>query len=108
MKHQICRTVLAAAAVTAGVFLSACGLFRDPADSVFDDAEDAIATDRAASDIESAEFSYQFGDGRTASIRWPALTPSRAAKSHTPPLRRRRARHRCCPRNGRLPSPRPP
>ena len=44
MKHQICRIVLAAAAVTAGVFLSACGLFLDTSDSVFDDAEDAIAT----------------------------------------------------------------
>ena len=72
MKHQICRTVLAAAAVTAGVFLSACGLFRDTADSVFDDAEDAIATDRAASGIDTAEFSYEFGDGRTATIRFQA------------------------------------
>ena len=72
MKYQICRTTLAAAAVTAGVFLSACGLFRDTTDSVFDDAEDAIATDRIASDIESAEFLYEFGDERTATIRFQA------------------------------------
>ena len=72
MKYQICRTILAAAAVTAGVFLSACGLFRDTTDSVFDDAEDAIATDRIASDIESAEFLYEFGDERTATIRFQA------------------------------------
>ena len=72
MKKQICRTALAAAAVTAGVFLSACGLFRDTTDSVFDDAEDAIATDWASSDIETAEFSYEFGDGRTAMIRYQA------------------------------------
>ena len=72
MKQHLCRIALAAAAVTAGAFLSACGLFRTTTDSVFDDAEDAIATDRAASDIESAEFSYQFGDGRTASIRYQA------------------------------------
>ena len=70
MKHQICRIVLAAAAVTAGVFLSACGLFLDTSDSVFDDAEDAIATDRIASDIESAEFSYEFGDEKIAMIRF--------------------------------------
>ena len=72
MKYQICRTILAAAAVTAGVFLSACGLFRDTTDSVFDDAEDAIATDWIASDIESAEFLYEFGDERTATIRFQA------------------------------------
>ena len=72
MKHQICRIVLAAAAVTAGVFLSACGLFLDTSDSVFDDAEDAIATDRIASDIESAEFSYEFGDEKIAMIRFQA------------------------------------
>ena len=72
MKHQICRIMLAAVAVTAGVFLSACALFRDTADSVFDDAEDAIATDRTASDIETAEFSYEFGDGKTAAIRFRA------------------------------------
>ena len=52
MKHQICRTVLAVAAVTVGVCLSACGLFRTPADDVFDNAEDAIATDGAASKIK--------------------------------------------------------
>jgi hypothetical protein len=54
MKHQICRTVLAAAAVTADVFLSACGLFRDTTDSMFDDAEDAIATDWTASNLKTA------------------------------------------------------
>ncbi|MBQ7731296.1 MAG: hypothetical protein IJT68_05600 [Lentisphaeria bacterium] len=72
MKHQICRTVLAAAAVTAGVFLSACGLFRDTKDSVFDDAEDAIATDWAASNIKTAQFEYEFGDGKTSTIRFQA------------------------------------
>lgn len=72
MKQHLCRIALAAAAVTAGAFLSACGLFRATTDGVFDDAEDAIATDRAASDIESAEFSYEFGDGKTASIRYQA------------------------------------
>ena len=72
MKHQICRTVLAATVLTAGVFLSSCGLFRDTTDSVFDNAEDAIATDRIASDIESAEFLYEFGDERTATIRFQA------------------------------------
>jgi outer membrane lipoprotein-sorting protein len=70
MKHQICRTVLAAAAVTAGVFLSACGLFRDTTDSVFDDAEDAIATDWTASNIKTAQFEYEFGDGKSATIRF--------------------------------------
>ena len=72
MKHQICRTVLAAAAVTVGVFLSACGLFRTPADDVFDDAENAIATDLAASNIKTAQFEYEFGDGKTASVRYQA------------------------------------
>ena len=72
MKYQICRITLAAAAVTAGMFLSACGLFRDTADSVFDEAEDAIAADRAANGIDSAEFLYEFGDGKTASIRFRA------------------------------------
>ena len=72
MKHQICRIALAAAAVTAGVFLSACGLFRDTTDSVFDDAEDAIATDRIAADIETAQFEYEFGDGKTSTIRFQA------------------------------------
>jgi len=70
MKHQICRIMLAAAAITAGVFLSACGLFRDTTDSVFDNAEDAIATDRAASAIYNAEFSYEFGDGKSMMIRY--------------------------------------
>ena len=72
MKQKICRTVLASVAVTACVFVSACGLFRDTADGVFDNAEDAIATDRIASDIESAEFLYEFGDERTATIRFQA------------------------------------
>ena len=72
MKQHICRTVLAAAALASGLFLSACGLFRDTTDSVFDDAEDAIATDRAASNIDSAEFQYEFGDGKTATIRFQA------------------------------------
>ncbi len=72
MKHQICRTVLAAAAVTAGVFLSACGLFRDPSDDVFDNAEDAIATDLAAANIKTAQIEYKFGDGKTSTIRFRA------------------------------------
>ena len=72
MKHQICRTVLAAAAVTAGVFLSACGLFRTPADDVFDNAEDAIATDGAASKIKTAQIEYEFGDGKTSTVRFQA------------------------------------
>ena len=72
MKHQICRTVLAAAAVTVGVFLSACGLFHDPADDVFDNAEDAIATDSAADNIKTAQFEYKFGDGQTATVRFQA------------------------------------
>jgi len=72
MKHQICRAVLAAAAVTAGVCLSACGLFRTPADNVFDDAEDAIATDRTASKIKTAQIEYEFGDGKTSTVRFQA------------------------------------
>ena len=72
MKHQICRIVLAATALTAGVFLSSCGLFRDTTDSVFDDAEDAVATDRAESNIKTAQFEYEFGDGGTATIRYVA------------------------------------
>lgn len=72
MKHQICRIVLAAAAVTVGTFLSACGLFHDPTDSVFDEAEDAIATDSAAANIKTAQFEYEFGDGKTATIRFQA------------------------------------
>jgi len=72
MKHQICRTVLAVAAVTAGVFLSACGLFRTPEDNVFDEAEDAIATDSTASDIKTAQIEYEFGDGKTSTIRFQA------------------------------------
>ena len=72
MKHQICRTVLAVAAVTAGVFLSACGLFSTPADNVLDDAEDAIATDSTADDIKTARIEYEFGDGKTSTIRFLA------------------------------------
>ena len=72
MKQHFCRTALAAAALASGLFLSACGLFRDTTDSVFDDAEDAIATDRAASSIDSAEFQYEFGDGKSATIRFQA------------------------------------
>ena len=72
MKHQICRTVLAVAAVTAGVFLSACGLFRDASDDVFDDAEDAIATDQIAANIKTARIEYEFGDGKTSIVRFRA------------------------------------
>ena len=72
MNHQICRTVLAVAAVTAGVFLSACGLFSTPADNVFDNAEDAIATDSAADDIRTAQIEYEFGDGKTSTVRFQA------------------------------------
>ena len=72
MKHQICRTVLAAMALTAGVFLSACGLSRGPADNVFDAAEDAIATDATASNIKTAQIEYEFGDGKTSTIRFLA------------------------------------
>ena len=63
MKQHICRAVLAAAAVASGICLSACVLFRDTTDSVFDDGENTIATDRIASKIESAEFAYEFDDG---------------------------------------------
>ena len=72
MRYHIGRAVLAAAAVSFGVFLSACALFRDTADSVFDDVEDSIATDRTASNIETAEFQYEFGDGKTATVRFQA------------------------------------
>ena len=71
MKHLIRLAVLAAALVS-GVFLSSCGLFRDTTDSVFDKAEDAIATDRTASNIDSAEFTYEFGDEKTSTIRFQA------------------------------------
>ena len=71
MKRQLFSAVLATAAVTLGIFLSACSLFRDTTDSVFDDGEDAIATDRIASMIETAEFTYEFGDGSgTALVRF--------------------------------------
>ena len=72
MKQQICRIAFAFAAAAVSVFLSACGLFRTTPDSVFDNAEDAIALDRSASDIETAEFHYEFGDERTATIRFQA------------------------------------
>lgn len=71
MKRKIFGVVLAAAAMAVGVFLSACVLFRDTMDSVFDDGEDAIATDRIAPGIESAEFTYEFNDGNgTILIRY--------------------------------------
>ena len=72
MKHHICRTLLAAAAVTVGIFLSACGLFRSPADEVFDDAEDAIAPDSAAENIKTAQIEYKFGDGKLSTVRFQA------------------------------------
>ena len=73
MKQKFFGAVLAATAVTAGVFLSACSLFRDTADSVFDDCEDAIASDRTASGIKTAEFTYEFVDGEgTALVRYKA------------------------------------
>ena len=72
MKQRVFGVVLAVAAVTAGAFLSACSLFRDTTDSVFDDGEDAIASDWTASNIDSAEFTYEFGDGGTALIRYQA------------------------------------
>ena len=72
MKHLICRSMLAASAVTVGMFLSACGLFRTPADDVFDEAEDAIATDLAADNIKTAQIEYKFGDGKTSTIRFQA------------------------------------
>jgi len=71
MKRKFFGAVLAAAAVTVGVFLSACELFRDTMDSVFDEGEDAIATDRTAPGIETAEFSYEFNNGNgTVMIRY--------------------------------------
>ena len=71
MKLQIGKALLAAAAVVAGAFLPSCGLFRATADSVLDDGEDAIASNRTASDIETAEFMYEIGDnGATAQIRF--------------------------------------
>lgn len=72
MKQRIFGAVLAAAAVTAGAFLSACSLFRDTTDGVFDDGEDLIATDRASSSIDTAEFQYEFGDGGTLIVRYEA------------------------------------
>ena len=72
MKQHLFRIVFAVAAATVGLFLSACGLFRTTTDSVFDDAEDAIASDRAASGIDTAEFLYEFGEDKTAEIRYLA------------------------------------
>ena len=72
MKQQICRPVLVAGAIAVGMFLSACGLFRTPADNVFDNAEDAIATDLAADNIKTAQIEYRFGDGKTSTIRFQA------------------------------------
>lgn len=71
MKQSVFCAVLAAAA---GMLLSACSLFSaTTTDSVFDKGEDAIASNRAASDIETAEFTYEFGSGRgTALIRYQA------------------------------------
>ena len=71
MKLQIGKALLAAAAVTAFAMLPSCGLFRATADGVLDDGENAIASDWEASDIETAEFMYEFGDnGATAQIRF--------------------------------------
>ena len=72
MRQRVFGAVLAVAAVTVGVFLSACSLFRDTTDSVFDDGEDAIASDRTAARIDSAEFKYEFGESGTAMIRFQA------------------------------------
>ena len=72
MKHQICRTMLAVAAVAAGIYLSACGKSQDPTDSVFDEAEDAIATDATETIIKTAQIEYEFGDGRTSTVRFQA------------------------------------
>ena len=66
MKKKFIGAVLAA--VTAGMFLSACSLFRDTADSVFDDCEDAIASDRTAASISSADFMYEFDEGRGSAL----------------------------------------
>lgn len=71
MKQRFFGAVLAAA-VTVGAFLPACVLFRGTTDSVLDEGEDVIASDRAASGIDSAEFIYEFGDGGTALIRYKA------------------------------------
>ena len=72
MKQRIFGAVLMAVAVTAGMFLSACSLFRDTTDSVLDEGEDLIATNRVASSIDFAEFQYEFGDNGTAIIRYQA------------------------------------
>ena len=71
MKRLFFGAALASIAVMFAVFLSACSLFRDTTDSVFDDGEDDIATNRTASAIESAEFTYEFNDGKgTVLIRY--------------------------------------
>ena len=72
MKKQVFGAVLAAAAVMAGVFLSACALFRDTTDSVLDNGEDAIATNRAASRIDTAEFMYELDEDTSAQVRYRA------------------------------------
>jgi outer membrane lipoprotein-sorting protein len=72
MKHRICRIALAVAALTTGVFLSACGRSNGSADSVFDAAEDAIAADGVESKIKTAQLEYEFGDGNTSTIRFQA------------------------------------
>ena len=69
---QLIRLAVLVAAVASGIILSACGLFRETTDSVFDKAENAIATDRAASKIDTAEFQYEFGDEKTVTIRFQA------------------------------------
>ena len=70
MKRKIVSVVFA---VTVGMLLSACSLFSDTTDSVFDDGENAIASNRAASRIETAEFVYEFDNGRgTALVRYQA------------------------------------
>ena len=70
MKQRVFGAVLAVAVVTVGVFLSACSLFRDTTDGVLDDGEDTIALDFVASGIDTAEFTYEFGDGGTILIRY--------------------------------------
>ena len=72
MKHQFCRTVLAVAAVAVGIFLSSCVKSSDSVDNAFDAAEDAIATDKTDSNIKTAQIEYEFGDGRTSTIRFQA------------------------------------
>lgn len=72
MKQRVFGAVLAVAAVTVGMVLSACSLFCDTTDGVFDDGEDTIASDRTSSNIETAEFQYEFGNGGTLMVRFEA------------------------------------